>query len=130
MVEALSKAQTPTMISKPIALPIDIKLDGFNYGIWSSLVEMYIYSKDKLGYINNELTMSSPIDLPFWKWHPNNAIIKGWPINSMDSTLIENFIRPNRRETLLPPPIFMTGTPLRFMILSVVSHVSAKQMDP
>lgn len=93
MVEALSKAQTPNMISKPIALPIDIKLDGFNYGIWSSLVEMYIYSKDKLGYINNELTMSSPIDLPFWKWHPNNAIIKGWPINSMDSTLIENFIR-------------------------------------
>jgi hypothetical protein len=53
---------------------------------------MYIYNKDKLGYINSELTMSSSTDFPFWKWHTNNAIIKGWPINSMDSTLIGNFI--------------------------------------
>ncbi|KAL6323471.1 hypothetical protein AAG906_039043 [Vitis piasezkii] len=46
-----------------------IKLDGTNYALWSQVVEMYILGKDKLGYIN------------------------GWLINSMDSTLINNFIR-------------------------------------
>ena len=48
------------MISEPAALPIGIKLDGSNYALWSQVVEMYISSKDKLGYINGELTQPSP----------------------------------------------------------------------
>ena len=56
MAEALFKAQAPTMTSEPAALPIGIKLDGSNYALWSQDVEMYISGKDKLGYINGELT--------------------------------------------------------------------------
>ena len=29
----------------------------------------------------------------FWKWSTDNAIVKGWLINSMDPSLIRNFIR-------------------------------------
>jgi hypothetical protein len=93
MVEALSKAQAPTMTSEPAALPIGIKLDGSNYGLWSQVVEMYISGKDKLGYINGELTPPSPTDPSFRKWRTDNAVVKGWLINSMDPTLIGNFIR-------------------------------------
>ena len=93
MAEALSKAQAPTVTSEPAALPIGIKLDGSNYGLWSQVVEMYISGKDKLGYINGELTPPSPTDLSFRKWRTDNAIVKGWLINSMDPTLIGNFIR-------------------------------------
>ena len=35
MAEALSKAQAPTVTLEPAALPIGIKLDGSNYGLWS-----------------------------------------------------------------------------------------------
>ncbi|KDO37213.1 hypothetical protein CISIN_1g048147mg [Citrus sinensis] len=67
MAEALSKAQAPTVTSEPTALPIGIKLDGSNYGLWSQVVEMYISGKDKLGYINGELTPPSPTDSSFRK---------------------------------------------------------------
>lgn len=67
MAEALSKAQAPTVTSEPAALPIGIKLDSSNYGLWSQVVEMYISGKDKLGYINGELTPPSPTDSSFRK---------------------------------------------------------------
>ena len=35
-------------------VPLSIKLDGSNYGLWSHVVEMYILGKDKLGYINGD----------------------------------------------------------------------------
>ena len=35
MAEALSKAQALTVTSELVALPIGIKLDGSNYGLWS-----------------------------------------------------------------------------------------------
>jgi hypothetical protein len=93
MAEALFKAQAPTVTSEPAALPIGIKLDGSNYALWSQVVEMYISGKDKLGYINGELTQPSPTNPSFRKWRTDNAIVKGWLINSMDPALIGNFIR-------------------------------------
>ncbi|KAL6335694.1 hypothetical protein AAG906_032886 [Vitis piasezkii] len=68
MTEALTKVQPPTLTIEPSIAPIDIKLDRTNYALWSQVVEMYIFGKDKLGYIN------------------------GWLINSMDPSLIGNFI--------------------------------------
>ena len=63
------------------------------YALRSQVVEMYIFVKDKLGYINGELTPPSPTDPSFRKWCSDNAIVKGWLINSMDPALIGNFIR-------------------------------------
>ena len=33
---------------------IGIKLDGSNYALWSQVMEMYITTKDKLGYITGD----------------------------------------------------------------------------
>ena len=54
---------------------------------------MYISGKDKLGYINGDFPKPSSTSASFQKWHADNAIVKGWFINSMDPLLIGNFIR-------------------------------------
>ncbi|KAJ0013569.1 hypothetical protein Pint_20274 [Pistacia integerrima] len=95
MIEALTKVQTPTptMITEPSAAPIGITLNETNYALWSQVVEMYISGKDKLEYINGDIPQPSLIDPKFCKWRTDNAIVKGWLINSMDPSLIGNFIR-------------------------------------
>jgi len=90
MNEALTKASTP-MTENTAA--IGIKLDGSNYALWSQVVEMYISGKDKLGYINGDIHQPPQTDPSFRKWRTDNAIVKGWLINSMDPSLIGNFIR-------------------------------------
>ncbi|XP_010271398.1 PREDICTED: uncharacterized protein LOC104607459 [Nelumbo nucifera] len=90
MAEILNRQTSTT--ETPVA-QIDIKLDGTNYAIWSQVVEMYIFGKDKLGYINGDLPQPPQIGPTFRRWRTTNAIVKGWLINSMDVSLIDNFIR-------------------------------------
>ncbi|KAI9173879.1 hypothetical protein LWI28_008023 [Acer negundo] len=68
------KLRPQPVISKLTAPSIGIKLYGSNHDIWPQVVEMYISVKDKLGYINGELTLPSSIDLSFFKWRIDNAI--------------------------------------------------------
>ena len=94
MTEVLSRAQASSplhLTDSPIVLGIE--LDGSNYALWSQVVEMYISSKDKLGYINEDLPQPLEIHQFFQKWQTKNAIVKGWLINSMESSLVGNFIR-------------------------------------
>ena len=95
MIEVLTKNQTQTHLPTydTSAAQIDIKLDGTNYALWSQVVEMYISGKDKLGYINGDFLQPEPTDPTFRRWQTENAIVKGWLINSMDPALINNFIR-------------------------------------
>ena len=93
MIEALTKVQPPTLTTEPSTALIGIKLDGTNYALWSQVVEMCISGKDKLGYINGDIPQPPSTDPTFRKWRTDNAIVKGWLINSMDPSLIGNFIR-------------------------------------
>ena len=94
MTEALTRAQTSSQspITDSPTVPISIKLDGSNYALWSQVVEMYILGKDKLGYINGDSPQPLETDPSIQKWRIENAIVKGWLINLMDSTLVANFI--------------------------------------
>ena len=94
MTEVLNHASASSQIgSDHTVASIGIKLDGNNYPLWSQVVEMYISGKDKLGYINGDLPQPSQTDPTFRRWRTDNAIVKGWIINSMGSSLISNFIR-------------------------------------
>ena len=94
MTEVLNRASAPSQIgSDHTVAPIGIKLDGSNYPLWSQVVKMYISGKDKLGYINGDLLQPPQTDPTSRRWRTDNAIVKGWIINSMDSSLISNFIR-------------------------------------
>ena len=92
MTQVLNQTQNQIMGQESTA-QIGIKLDGTNYALWSQVVEMYISGKDKLGYINGDLPQPHETDLSFKKWRTENAVVKGWLINSMDTRLIGNFIR-------------------------------------
>ena len=63
MVEVLNKASTPTSTANTAL--IDIKLDGLNYALWSQVVEMFIFERDKLGYINGDLPQPVSTDPSF-----------------------------------------------------------------
>ncbi|KAK6932331.1 Retrotransposon Copia-like, N-terminal [Dillenia turbinata] len=75
---------------EPVTAPIGIKLDDMNYGLWSQVVEIYISGKDKLGYINGTTIRDRSY---LQKMETENAIVKGWLIDSMDLKLIGNYIR-------------------------------------
>ncbi|KAL6336046.1 hypothetical protein AAG906_003673 [Vitis piasezkii] len=49
--------------------------------------------KDKLGYINEDYPQPPETDPSFHKWRIENAMVKDWLINSMDHSLVVNFIR-------------------------------------
>ena len=70
-----------------------IKPDGHNYALWSQVMKLYIAGKDKLGYILGDTPQPEPTDPAFQKWRTENVVVKGWLINSMESSLISNFIR-------------------------------------
>ena len=95
MTEVLTRDQTSPqpLLADSSTSPIGIKLEGSNYALWSQVVEMYISSKDKLGYINGDSPQPPETDPSFRRWQTENAIVKGWLINSMDPSLIANFIR-------------------------------------
>jgi hypothetical protein len=84
--------QNPPQTEHPAA-QIGIKLNGTNYAIWSQIMEMFISGRDKLRYINGDLSQPTPTDPTFRQWRTKNSIVKGWLINSMEPHLIGNFIR-------------------------------------
>ncbi|KAL6318435.1 hypothetical protein AAG906_041201 [Vitis piasezkii] len=85
MTQVLNHNQTQNQItSHEPATQIGIKLDGTNYALWSQIVEMYISGKDKLGYINGDFPQPLQTNPAFRKWRTENAVVKGWLINSMD----------------------------------------------
>ena len=90
MAEVLNKALTPTATTD--TAPIIIKLDGSNYALWSQVVEMFISERDKLGYINGDLPQPASTDPLFRRWRIENTIVKGWLINTRDSSLVSTFI--------------------------------------
>ena len=90
MAEVMNKASTPNATVDTV--PIGIKLDGSNYALWSQVVEMFISWRDKLGYINGDLPQPDPTNPLFRRWRTENTVVKGWLINTMDSSLVSTFI--------------------------------------
>ena len=91
MQQALTQTQNSN--SDNFGIQMGIKLDGHNYALWSQVLEMYIAEKDKLGYISGDTPQLETTELAFRKWRMESAIVKGWLINSIEPSLICNFIR-------------------------------------
>ncbi|KAK2989635.1 hypothetical protein RJ640_019354 [Escallonia rubra] len=63
---------------------------------WSSLLLPVQFTGSKqrqLGYVNGDVLQPQVTYLNFKKWRTKIAVVKGWLINSMDPSLISNFIR-------------------------------------
>jgi hypothetical protein len=51
-------------------------------------MEMFISGRDKLGLITDEIRQPILTDPTYSKWRAENAIVKGWVINSLTPDLI------------------------------------------
>jgi hypothetical protein len=81
-------------------------------------MEMFISDRNKLGLITGKIRQPILTDPTYSKWRIENAIIKGWIINSLNPDLIGNFIRfPTAKgfETSLPQPTLMEEIMSRYI---------------
>jgi gag-polypeptide of LTR copia-type len=75
-----------------LASTMTIKLDGKNFNLWSQMLKMKLSCRDKLGYINGSITRPSETDVNYRKWHMEDPLVKDYLINSMDPSLVDNFL--------------------------------------
>ncbi|KAL5812327.1 hypothetical protein ACOSQ3_027277 [Xanthoceras sorbifolium] len=68
------------------------KLSGQNYLQWSQSVLLYICSREKEGYLTNEVTKSEEKANGYRTWKKDNREVMSWLINSMMPNSGENFI--------------------------------------
>ena len=93
-----SSMNAPTMNvmmpSEPMSIPSRIKLKGgSNYDVWSQFVTMFIVGRGKKGFITGTNKQPDVGDVTYDKWVMDDAIVKGWLINSMETDVMMLFIR-------------------------------------
>ncbi|XP_078161983.1 uncharacterized protein LOC144557297 [Carex rostrata] len=74
------------------ASAMTIKLDGNNFYLWSQMLKMKLAGRDKLGYIDGTNSQPPPTNENYRRWLVDDSIVKDFLINSMDSSLIGNFL--------------------------------------
>ena len=72
---------------------ISIKLDGFNYFVWSQILEIHIIGRKKKGYIIERKIALVEDDPNYDEWEAKNDQVKSWLINSMTNKLISHFVQ-------------------------------------
>ncbi|WOH06348.1 hypothetical protein DCAR_0625774 [Daucus carota subsp. sativus] len=79
---------------EPMSIPGGIKLKGgSNYDVWSQFVTMFIVGRGKKGFITGTNKQPDVGDITYDKWVMDDAIVKGWLINSMETDVMMLFIR-------------------------------------
>ena len=85
--------QKPNNLSHDgFASAMTIKFDGNNFYLWSQMVKMKLAGRDKLGYIDGTNPQPSSTNANYRRWSVDDSIVKDFLINSMDSSLIGNFL--------------------------------------
>ncbi|CAL8152792.1 unnamed protein product [Prunus armeniaca] len=57
-------------------LPMGFKLNGSNYEIWASMIELHATTQGKLGYLTGDTDALDSEDPKFGKWKITDAIVK------------------------------------------------------
>ncbi|KAI5328759.1 hypothetical protein L3X38_028156 [Prunus dulcis] len=74
------------------AAPIIVKLNGTNYSVRSQLLELHVAGKGKYGYLTGAFAAPALADSNYNKWYAENAIVKGWLIQSMEPDIMQIFL--------------------------------------
>ncbi|KAK4721263.1 hypothetical protein R3W88_011496 [Solanum pinnatisectum] len=72
-----SSKNTNTIL-EPIAIFLGVKLNDKNYSLWSQVVEMFIASRGKMGYLLETIKEPLASDATYEKWSMDNSIVKSW----------------------------------------------------
>ncbi|CAN6710998.1 unnamed protein product [Malus baccata var. baccata] len=68
--------------------PNTVKLNGSNYPLWSKVLEMHIAGRGKKRFVTRSIKEPNEDSVEYDAWETENAIVKGWLINSMDPTIM------------------------------------------
>jgi gag-polypeptide of LTR copia-type len=71
---------------------MSIKLDGKNFYLWSQMLKMKFAGRDKMGCIDGLTPQPPPDDDSYKRWVINDSLVRDYMINSMDPSLIGNFL--------------------------------------
>ncbi|KAM1569643.1 hypothetical protein ACFX10_034748 [Malus domestica] len=74
------------------AVPNTMKLNGSNYPLWSKVLEMHIAGRGRNGFVIRSTKEPAEDSAEYETWEIENAIVKGWLINSMEPAIIGFFI--------------------------------------
>ncbi|CAL2254768.1 unnamed protein product [Prunus armeniaca] len=72
-------------------LPMGFKLNGSNYEIWASMIELHATTEGELGYLTGDTDASDSQDLKFGKWKIADAVVKSWMLRTMEPNLLNMF---------------------------------------
>lgn len=74
-------------------LMVNVKLNDRNYAIWSKLMGMFIKGRGRGNHITGQPPAPSSSDPKFQTWDAIDNAVKGWIINSIEPTLVPNFLQ-------------------------------------
>ncbi|CAL8999649.1 unnamed protein product [Prunus brigantina] len=75
------------------------KLNGSNYEIWASMIELHATTQGKLGYLTGDTDAPDSKDPKFGKWKITDAVVKSWMLRTMEPSLLNMFhTLPNDKE--------------------------------
>ncbi|CAL9022009.1 unnamed protein product, partial [Prunus brigantina] len=72
-------------------LPMGFKLNGSNYEIWASMIELHATTQGKLGYLTGDTDAPDSKDPKFGKWKIVDAVVKSWMLRTMEPSLLNMF---------------------------------------
>ncbi|KAB2617626.1 hypothetical protein D8674_013495 [Pyrus ussuriensis x Pyrus communis] len=70
-------------------VPNTVKLNGSNYPLWSKVLEMHIAGRGRKGFVTGSIKEPAEASAEYKTWETGNAIVKGWLINSMEPTIMD-----------------------------------------
>ncbi|CAL2259326.1 unnamed protein product [Prunus armeniaca] len=72
-------------------LPMGFKLNGSNYEIWASMIELHATTQGKLSYLTGDINAPDSKDPKFGKWKSADAVVKSWMLRTMEPNLLNMF---------------------------------------
>lgn len=69
-----------------------MKLNGKNYFLWSQVVDSFVASRGKLGYIKGTIKEPSTDDAMYEKWSIDNGIVKSCLVGAMEPNIMSLFV--------------------------------------
>ncbi|XP_040368761.1 uncharacterized protein LOC121051022 [Rosa chinensis] len=75
------------------AFPTSVVLNESNYTIWAPLMRMRIGARGKVGYLTGVKAEPAINSAEYEAWATDNEKVKSWLIDSMESSLMNRYIR-------------------------------------
>ncbi|XP_010668098.1 uncharacterized protein LOC104885090 [Beta vulgaris subsp. vulgaris] len=71
---------------------INYIFNGNNFINWNRVVRVALIARNKLGFLDGTLKKPAPNSSDYQKWNRNDHMVMSWLSNSMEKSIVENFL--------------------------------------